>query len=91
MDTYALFGRKNISLADQQKISQKLVSLAMDVLLDVAVNNLQSDEDLASWLELTDKIEPDSNEPVDFLKEKISDFDKVYHDVLKKELTAIKK
>lgn len=55
--------------ANQQKISQ-LVSLAMDVLLDVAMTNLQSDEDLSFWLKLANKAGPDSSEPMDFLKKK---------------------
>lgn len=77
--------------ANRQTSSQKLASLAMDVLLDVAVNNLQSDEELSIWLELADKSGVDSNEPIDFLKKKIPNFDKLYQEALKQELTSIKK
>jgi len=79
---------KSISPSNQKKIYERLAGLAMDVLLDVAMNNL-SDADLSFWLELSNKYGEDSSEPVDFLKSKIPNFDKLYQDTLKKELNTI--
>ncbi len=75
---------------DMQKTSQKLASLAMDVFLDIAMNNL-SDTDLSFWLELSRKYGEDSAEPLNFLQSKIPNFENLYQDALKQELNSIKK
>lgn len=84
-------GLKNISSSDKQKISLKLASLSMDVLLDVVITNLKSDEELSFWLELANRCGDESQELIVFLKEKIPNFDKLYQEALTQEIDTIKK